>query len=81
MSLKWTDSQDIALDLLEAYPDTDPKTVRFTDLHRWICELENFDDDPKCLQRADIRSRDHDLDGRVRRLTHPIKRAINSPQA
>ncbi|MGO1247356.1 MAG: Fe-S cluster assembly protein IscX [Oceanisphaera sp.] len=46
MSLKWTDSQDIALDLLEAYPDTDPKTVRFTDLHRWICELENFDDDP-----------------------------------
>ncbi|ART78752.1 Fe-S cluster assembly protein IscX [Oceanisphaera avium] len=46
MSLKWTDSRDIALDLLEAYPDTDPKTVRFTDLHRWICELENFDDDP-----------------------------------
>ncbi|MFD1007585.1 MULTISPECIES: Fe-S cluster assembly protein IscX [Oceanisphaera] len=47
MSLKWTDSQDIALDLLEAYPDTDPKTVRFTDLHQWICALENFDDDPK----------------------------------
>lgn len=46
MSLKWTDSQDIALDLLEAYPDTDPKTVRFTDLHRWICALEDFDDDP-----------------------------------
>lgn len=46
MSLKWTDSRDIALDLLEAYPDTDPKTVRFTDLHQWICELENFDDDP-----------------------------------
>ncbi|MBO1518864.1 Fe-S cluster assembly protein IscX [Oceanisphaera pacifica] len=46
MSLRWTDSQDIALDLLDAYPDTDPKTVRFTDLHRWICELENFDDDP-----------------------------------
>lgn len=46
MSLKWTDSQDIALDLLEAYPDTDPKTVRFTDLHQWICALEDFDDDP-----------------------------------
>ena len=27
-------------------PDLDPKTVRFTDLHKWICELENFDDDP-----------------------------------
>lgn len=47
MSLKWTDSRDIALDLLEAHPDTDPKTVRFTDLHQWICALENFDDDPK----------------------------------
>lgn len=47
MSLKWTDSREIALDLLEAYPDTDPKTVRFTDLHQWICELDGFDDDPK----------------------------------
>ena len=47
MSLKWTDSRDIALDLLEAYPDTDPKTVRFTDLHQWICALDGFDDDPK----------------------------------
>ena len=47
MSLKWTDSREIALDLLDAYPDTDPKTVRFTDLHQWICALENFDDDPQ----------------------------------
>ncbi|MGO4999009.1 Fe-S cluster assembly protein IscX [Oceanisphaera sp. W20_SRM_FM3] len=47
MSLKWTDSREIALDLLEAHPDTDPKTVRFTDLHQWICELDGFDDDPK----------------------------------
>lgn len=29
MSLKWTDSRDIALDLLEAYPDTDPKNRAF----------------------------------------------------
>ena len=47
MSIKWTDSREIALDLLEAYPDTDPTTVRFTDLHQWICALERFDDDPK----------------------------------
>ncbi|GAA3698888.1 MULTISPECIES: Fe-S cluster assembly protein IscX [Oceanisphaera] len=46
MSLKWTDSREIALELLDAYPETDPKTVRFTDLHQWICELEDFDDDP-----------------------------------
>ena len=58
MSLKWTDSRDIALDLLEAYPDTDPKTVRFTDLHQWICALDNFDDDPQrsneCILEAVI---------------------------
>lgn len=47
MSLKWTDSQDIALALLEDYPDVDPKTVRFTDLHRWICGLDEFDDEPE----------------------------------
>jgi len=28
-------------------PELDPKTVRFTDLHRWICELDGFDDDPQ----------------------------------
>ena len=46
MPLKWTDSLDIAVDLSEKYPDTDPKYIRFTDLHKWIIELENFDDDP-----------------------------------
>ena len=46
MKLKWTDSLDIAIDLSEKYPDTDPKYIRFTDLHKWIIELENFDDNP-----------------------------------
>ena len=46
MSLKWTDSLDIAIDLSEKYPDTDPKYIRFTDLHKWIIELDNFDDNP-----------------------------------
>lgn len=46
MSLKWTDSREIAIALCDEYPDTDPKSVRFTDLHRWITELEEFDDDP-----------------------------------
>jgi FeS assembly protein IscX len=45
--MKWTDSLDIAIELCDLYPDTDPKTVRFTDLHRWITELEAFDDDPQ----------------------------------
>ncbi len=46
MSLKWTDTLDIAIALDEAHPDVDPQYIRFTDLHRWVCELEEFDDDP-----------------------------------
>jgi len=46
MSLKWTDTLDIAIELDDAYPDVDPQTVRFTDLRDWVCELEDFDDDP-----------------------------------
>lgn len=46
MSLKWTDTREIAISLSEAHPEVDPQTVRFTDLHRWISELEEFDDDP-----------------------------------
>jgi FeS assembly protein IscX len=47
MSLKWTDSLEIAIQLDEAHPETDPQYVRFTDLHSWVCELEEFDDDPE----------------------------------
>lgn len=47
MSLRWTDSLEIALALDDKYPDTDPKTVRFTDLRQWVLELEQFDDDPE----------------------------------
>ena len=46
MQLKWTDSLDIAIALDEAHPDVDPQYVRFTDLHAWICALEEFEDDP-----------------------------------
>jgi len=47
MNLKWTDTLDIAIALDEARPDVDPKYVRFTDLHDWVCELAEFEDDPK----------------------------------
>ncbi len=43
--MKWTDIQDIAIALTEAHPDIDPKTIRFTDLHRWVMALPGFDDD------------------------------------
>ncbi|MCA1322983.1 Fe-S cluster assembly protein IscX [Herbaspirillum sp. alder98] len=44
--MKWTDSQRIAEDLNDKFPEIDPKTIRFTDLHRWVMELDGFDDDP-----------------------------------
>jgi FeS assembly protein IscX len=45
--MKWTDIQEIAIALAEAHPDIDPITVRFTDLHQWVCALPGFADDPK----------------------------------
>jgi FeS assembly protein IscX len=47
MSLKWTDTLDIAIELVDKYEDVDPQYIRFTDLHAWVCALEDFDDDPE----------------------------------
>jgi FeS assembly protein IscX len=47
MPLTWDDVEDIADALIEAHPDVDPLTVRFTDLHTWITSLPGFADDPK----------------------------------
>lgn len=43
----WTDSEDIGIALLEKFPEIEPLTVRFTDLHKMVTELEDFEDDPK----------------------------------
>ncbi len=45
--MKWTDSLDIALDLIDKYPDADPKAIRFTELRAWVLDLENFNDEPE----------------------------------
>lgn len=45
--LTWTTTEDIALALSDKFPDVDPLTVRFTDLHKWVTGLEGFSDDPK----------------------------------
>ena len=47
MPLTWEDSEDIAEQLIAVHPDVDPLSVRFTELHRWVCELPGFADDPK----------------------------------
>ncbi len=47
MKLAWSDAEEIGIQLLEKYPDVDPLSVRFVDLHRWVTELPDFQDDPK----------------------------------
>ena len=44
--MKWTDINDIAIELVDNHPDIDPRYVNFVDLHEWICNLDGFDDDP-----------------------------------
>jgi FeS assembly protein IscX len=53
MQLKWCDSLEIALALIEAHPDVDPTKVRFTDLRDWVLALPEFTDDPNhCGERV-----------------------------
>jgi FeS assembly protein IscX len=45
--MQWRDSEDIGIALSEKFPEIDPLTVRFTDLHRYVTELPGFTGDPK----------------------------------
>ncbi len=45
--MRWTDTQEIAIALDEVYPDCDVQHLRYTDLHRWIVDLPDFEDDPE----------------------------------
>lgn len=49
---KWSDIHDIAQALYDQNPDTNPLTIRFTDLYASILDLPDFEDDPKrCNER------------------------------
>ena len=53
MGLRWSDSLDIALDLMELHPEVDPMQLHFTELAQWVVALDNFYDDPKhCGERV-----------------------------
>jgi FeS assembly protein IscX len=45
--LRWTDVQDIAIELEEAHPEADVINLRFTDLWKWVQALPDFEDDPQ----------------------------------
>ena len=54
MSLMWRDAEDLGIALSEKFPGTDPLTVRFTDLHKWVTELSDFADDPKTSNESTL---------------------------
>ncbi|HEY6895742.1 MAG TPA: Fe-S cluster assembly protein IscX [Rhodocyclaceae bacterium] len=45
--MKWTDSLDVALALIDAHPEVDPTRINFVDLMSWVLALPGFADDPK----------------------------------
>ncbi|MFA6183372.1 Fe-S cluster assembly protein IscX, partial [Acidithiobacillus sp.] len=45
--MRWTDTLELAIALDEAHPDADVAHLRFTDLHRWILELPDFEGEPE----------------------------------
>jgi len=45
--MKWTDVNDIAIELAETHPDVDPTRINFVDLMNWVVALPDFADDPK----------------------------------
>jgi len=54
VKLTWRDAEDLGIALSEKFPDVDPLTVRFTDLHKWVTELPDFADDPKASNESTL---------------------------
>jgi len=54
MALRWDDAEDIGEALAEPPPDVDPLTVRFTDLHKWVCALPDFADEPSASSEGKL---------------------------
>jgi FeS assembly protein IscX len=54
VKLTWNDAEDIAIELADRFPDVDPLTVRFTDLHQWVTGLEAFSDDAKASNEGKL---------------------------
>ena len=44
--ITWTDTLEIGIQLQEKYPDVEPYSVRFTDLHKYVTTLPGFVGDP-----------------------------------
>jgi FeS assembly protein IscX len=53
-SLDWDNAEDIGIQLAEKFPGTDPLTVRFTDLHKFVIGLDGFSGDPKASNEGKL---------------------------
>ncbi|MDX9715834.1 MAG: Fe-S cluster assembly protein IscX [Thauera sp.] len=50
--MKWTEVQEIGIQLADAHPEVDPTKLNFVDLMNWVMALPEFDDDPRrCGER------------------------------
>ena len=52
--LTWRDIEDLGIRLCEEHPGVDPLSIRFTDLRQWVCELEDFGDDPQAANEKKL---------------------------
>jgi FeS assembly protein IscX len=49
MTRTWRDVDEIAIDLVERYPNTDPLSVRLSDLKQLVLSLPGFGDAPDAV--------------------------------
>ena len=51
--MKWTDVNDIAIELADNHPDHDPLRINFVDLRNLVMSLPDFNDDPnRCGEKV-----------------------------
>ena len=53
-SLTWDNAEGLGRALHKAHPEIDPLKVRFTDLHQWVTQLPEFQDDPHASTEAQL---------------------------
>ena len=47
VGLNWNNAREIGERLFEKYDTLNPLTVRFTDMHKWVLDLEDFEGKPE----------------------------------
>jgi FeS assembly protein IscX len=56
MGLNWNDSQELGELLFEKYDSVNPMTVRFTDLRKWVLDLEDFAGKPSASNEENLQA-------------------------